>query len=91
MIGALYDSIPRKSEILHKYVKSCRHTISGQRFLISYASLASDLELKAEWLTEHIRNQEWICGQENEGWFNSYYDNHGQAVERYSKNREMSA
>lgn len=83
---ALYDSISRKSEILHKYVKSCRHTISGQRFLISYASLASDLELKAEWLTEHIRNQEWICGQENEGWFNSYYDNHGQAVERYSKN-----
>lgn len=82
---ALYDSISRKSEILHKYVKSCRHTISGQRFLISYASLASDLELKAEWLTEHIRNQEWICGQENEGWFNSYYDNHGQAVERYSK------
>lgn len=81
----LYDSISRKSEILHKYVKSCRHTISGQRFLISYASLASDLELKAEWLTEHIRNQEWICGQENEGWFNSYYDNHGQAVERYSK------
>ena len=68
---ALYDSISRKSEILHKYVKSCRHTISGQRFLISYASLASDLELKAEWLTEHIRNQEWICGQENEGWFNS--------------------
>lgn len=83
---ALYDNISRKSEILHKYVKSCRHTISGQRFLISYASLASDLELKAEWLTEHIRNQEWICGQENEGWFNSYYDNHGQAVERYSKN-----
>lgn len=82
---ALYDSISRKSEILHKYVKSCRHTISGQRFLISYASLASDLELKAEWLTEHIRNQEWICGQENEGWFNSYYDNHGQVVERYSK------
>lgn len=82
---ALYDSISRKSEILHKYVKSCRHTISGQRFLISYASLASDLELKAEWLTEHIRNQEWICGQENEGWFNSYYDNHGQAVEQYSK------
>ena len=82
---ALYDSISGKSEILHKYVKSCRHTISGQRFLISYASLASDLELKAEWLTEHIRNQEWICGQENEGWFNSYYDNHGQAVERYSK------
>ncbi|MBM6949361.1 cellobiose phosphorylase [Mordavella massiliensis] len=82
---ALYDNISRKSEILHKYVKSCRHTISGQRFLISYASLASDLELKAEWLTEHIRNQEWICGQENEGWFNSYYDNHGQAVERYSK------
>ncbi len=88
---ALYDSISRKSEILHKYVKSCRHTISGQRFLISYASLASDLELKAEWLTEHIRNQEWICGQENEGWFNSYYDNHGQAVERYSKKPEMSA
>ena len=30
---------------------------------------------------EHIKAHEWIEISENEGWFNSYYDNHGNAVE----------
>ncbi len=30
---------------------------------------------------DYVRNQEWIEGMEGEGWFNSYYDNQGQAVE----------
>ena len=30
---------------------------------------------------ERLRSQEWIDGPGEEGWFNSYYDNHGRAVE----------
>ena len=29
----------------------------------------------------HLRNQEWLETGNEEGWFNSYYDNHGCAVE----------
>ena len=29
----------------------------------------------------HIRSQEWIDGKDNEeGWYNSYYDNHGEKI-----------
>ena len=44
--------------------------------------LAEDLEQRAHWLTDHLRRQEWIDGG-SEGWFNSYYDNDGQAVEGF--------
>lgn len=30
---------------------------------------------------EHVRKTEWIQGKNEEGWFNSYYDNHKNAVE----------
>ena len=43
--------------------------------------IAASLQQKAIWLTSHLREQEWIEGTHNEGWFNSYYDNHGQAVD----------
>ena len=36
---------------------------------------------------EHIRTQEWIEGEDGEGWFNSYYDNHGRAVEGFFEGR----
>ena len=32
---------------------------------------------------EHLRAQEWIEGEEGEGWYNSYYDNSGNRVEGY--------
>ena len=35
-------------------------------------------------VTDHIRSQEWIDGKDSEeGWYNSYYDNHGEAVEGF--------
>ena len=33
---------------------------------------------------QHIREKEWISAGDDMGWFNGYYDNHGNAVE-YSK------
>lgn len=75
-----YDDIQSKQERLKDYLDRCRFTVSGQRMRVKLSDLAEDLQRRADWLTEHLRRQEWIDHGE-EGWFNSYYDNDGQAVE----------
>lgn len=82
----LYEDVAAKQETLKKYAAACKHNISGKQVKISVDDLAENLEHKAEWLMEHIRKQEWICAGENEGWFNSYYDNHKNAVEGFFEN-----
>lgn len=82
-----FDQIDEKHRILDEYTERCRHNISGKRIRVSLTSLASDLIQKAHWLAEHIREQEWIEGSDGEGWFNSYYDNHGNAVEGFFDNQ----
>lgn len=79
----VYDSISEKQELLQEYLILCRHNISGRKYRIPAEELAKSLEHKADWMMEHIRRTEWISGEEGEGWFNSYYDNHGNAVEGY--------
>lgn len=79
----LYSDTAKKMETLKRYTASCRHYISGKHVTISLASLAQNLEHKADWLRNHLRSQEWMEGKDGEGWFNSYYDNHGQRVEGY--------
>ena len=34
---------------------------------------------------KNIRENEWIKEDDNTGWFNGYYDNHGKKVEYYKK------
>lgn len=76
-----YGDILKKHEILGNYTACCRHTVSGRKTSYPLSGLAQNLIQKANWLMEYIREQEWIDSTEEEGWFNSYYDNHGQAVE----------
>ena len=78
----IFDDIHKKRAILSEYTTLCRHNISGRRISISLSSLAVNLIQKANWLIGHLRAQEWIDGGD-EGWFNSYYDDHGRAVEGY--------
>lgn len=78
-----FDDISQKQEILSEYTKRCRHNISGRRAVFSLSALATNLIQKATWLAEHVQTQEWIEGTSGEGWFNSYYDNHGHAVEGF--------
>ncbi|MDE6318621.1 MAG: cellobiose phosphorylase, partial [Lachnospiraceae bacterium] len=40
-----------------------------------------NLTEKANWLMEHLRSQEWISVSADEGWYNSYYDDHGKSVD----------
>lgn len=79
----VFDDIGKKQKIIASYMGWCRHTVSGKRISISLSALAVNLIQKANWLMERLRAQEWIDGPDGEGWFNSYYDNHGRTVEGF--------
>ncbi len=83
----IFDNINQKHKILSDYSARCRHNISGRRISLSLSVLAVDLIQKANWLMEHLRAQEWIDIDSERGWFNSYYDNHGNAVEGLYKDQ----
>lgn len=78
----VFEDIVKKSEILRSFAQACRHNVSGEKCCVSLRQIVQSLEAKADWLMTHLRDQEWIEGGE-EGWFNSYYDNHSRAVEGY--------
>lgn len=78
---AIYDSVEQKNAILAQYTQSCRHSVSGAAAELSLSWIAEDLDTKAAWLMEHLRRQEWLSIGEDDGWFNSYYDNNGRRVE----------
>ncbi len=82
----LYDCVSKKQDILTEYSNKCRHSVSGRRTSFSLQFLAANLTEKANWIMEHIKAHEWIEISENEGWFNSYYDNHGCTVEGIFEN-----
>ncbi len=77
---AVYEDIEEKKAILRAYCESCSHTVSSEREVVAVEELASILTQMSDWMMEHIRKTEWIA-MEDKGWFNSYYDNHGRAVE----------
>ncbi len=76
-----FSDIGKKKQLLSDYTDRCRHTVTGRHVSYSLRVLAENLAQKAYWLIEHLRTQEWIDIDSEEGWFNSYYDNHGRAVE----------
>ena len=82
---SLYADAQRKNALLQDYARQCAHSVSGRTVPVPLQGLAQDLEEKATWLTEHLRRREWIDGGAGEGWFNSYYDNHGRPVEGFAQ------
>lgn len=77
----LYENADEKRTILESYEKRCIHNISGNTIIADIESVSKNIEEKAEWLMEHIRKQEWISAPNGLGWFNGYYDNHGNQAE----------
>ena len=82
---AIYEDIEAKGAVLKEYTDQCRHDDSGEKIQVSVDSLIENLTHKADWLMEHIRRTEWLQQEDGEGWFNSYYDNHKNAVEGISE------
>ncbi|MCD7883497.1 MAG: cellobiose phosphorylase [Lachnospiraceae bacterium] len=70
----------QEQEVLRTYCKSCYPTVSGRSVFLDTEYAARILQKMAGEIRGHIRECEWIQDQED-GWFNSYYDNHGNAVE----------
>ena len=76
-----YQNANTKRTHLDKYFKTITHTISGKKTGITLDDLNKDLAHKADWLSRHIRANEWINNADGFSWFNGYYDNDGQRVE----------
>jgi cellobiose phosphorylase len=79
--SVVYDSIEAKQNHLQDYFERIAHTASGKKMLIRTADLAGDLRGKADWMTSHLRSQEWLTDRDGFGWFNGYYDSDGLQVE----------
>ena len=78
--SAVYENIAAKQMSLNEYCRSCSHQVSGRRKKVAIKIIADKLTHMSEWIMNHIRETEWI-EDKNQGWFNSYYDNHARAVE----------
>jgi len=70
--------------LMAAYLTKNIHRITGKRVEMDYERLANSLERLADLMMERIRSNEWI-DDGNDGWFNSYYDNSGNAVETSAK------
>lgn len=79
--SSIYDSIGEKNALLEKYCDEVGHIISGEKAEVKCDWLADKLTEMSNWITDHIRNTEWISDREGNSWFNGYYDNSGKAVE----------
>lgn len=77
----LYENVEAKHKLLHSYLKKCSHSVSGVRVRVDTLKLADSLMHKAEWMMRHIRETEWVSDQQGHGWYNGYYDDHGNRVE----------
>ena len=77
----LYESVEKKTGLLAEYMDRCSHMVGGEKQEIALEELAQNLLHKAQWLTNRIREQEWVEDSNGNGWFNGYYDNHGNRVE----------
>lgn len=82
-----YDCISEKINCLKNFTDSCSHSVSGNYYEMDLEELSCNLESKANWIKNHIRETEWKQESDHCGWFNGYYDNHGQAVEGIVQNQ----
>jgi cellobiose phosphorylase len=76
-----YGSVTGKHDLLDRYYRAVAGRISGRKVRVDSARAAADLAAKAEWMTAHLRTNEWIRSSDGNEWFNGYYNNDGERVE----------
>ncbi len=79
--SAIYDSVADKNAALAEYGESVKHFISGEKVMVACQEIADILRGMSNWITNNVRNNEWIESKDGNSWFNGYYDNSGKAVE----------
>lgn len=78
---AVYESAGRMQELLRQYCNLCSHELSGERGKISAEKLREIITGMYQWIQKHIRRTEFLDDHQEGGWFNGYYDDHGEPVE----------
>jgi len=76
-----YASPAAKQARLADYFSNVARRVTGFKTHVKVYDLAADLQLKADWLFDHLRKNEWIQNSAGYGWFNGYYDNDGNRLE----------
>jgi cellobiose phosphorylase len=71
--------------LLNEYCRRCMPLVSGERVPVSIKRTVTALRKQADLMCERLREQEWLPDTGKRGWFNSYYDNDGNRVERVGK------
>lgn len=79
--GLDYSSVTGKHARLDSFYTAAPNKVSGVRVSLDIDEVAADLEQKAEWIFNHLRNNEWVQSNNGDGWFNGYYNNDGERVE----------
>ncbi len=75
-----YSSPQAKQARLKEYFERVKHTVSGKKSAFNALELAADLRAKAEFITNHIRTQEFITTNDGERFFNGHYDDNSRRV-----------
>ncbi|MDC7278578.1 MULTISPECIES: GH36-type glycosyl hydrolase domain-containing protein [Pseudobutyrivibrio] len=86
----IYESVAEKTELLNNYCKLVEGDVSGKQISLPVSTLVAKLMEMSEWFTAHLNKQEWISGDEGQGWFNSYYDDSCRRVECYDIDDEKT-
>ncbi|WP_379133051.1 GH36-type glycosyl hydrolase domain-containing protein [Paenibacillus sp. sgz500958] len=76
-----YNSVSGKLALLERYYAEAPNKVSGVKLSLDIEQVAADLEQKAEWIFNHLRQNEWVNNGAEGGWFNGYYNNDGERVE----------
>lgn len=85
----LFDTPEYKQTLIKEYGSKVRHVVAGIRIPFATETIAQNLRAKGIWLQEHLRKTEWIEDPIGGGWYNSYYDNDGNALESAGENAHM--
>ncbi len=77
-----YEEIDARRDLLYQYMRSVSSSIEGTKESWSIDEICRRLRAMSDALMKRIRDNEWITDDQTKaGWFNSYYDNSGRAVE----------
>lgn len=68
--------------VLLSYCNNVKTGFKGTKKSFDIDLLADDLDKKADWIINHIRQTEWFTDSEGYSRYNGYYDNSGNALEK---------
>ncbi|MDD5491715.1 MAG: cellobiose phosphorylase [bacterium] len=86
-----YNVISEKHKILDHYFAAVTPALSGKKKEVPLTAIVKDLRTKAQWIRNHINENEWLSVKGGANFFNGYYNNDGQRVEGdHSKGLRMT-